>query len=529
MKHPSRFRVACMAAGAVAIMAGSMAQARDLTIALRSEPTSMDPQFHALTSNIQLSHTLFDKLATADENINPVPQLAESWEVDENVWTFKLRPDVKFSNGQPLTAEDVIFTFNRVPNVPNSPSSFQLFLAGIQQVEALDPLTLRITTDGANPILPINLSQIPILSHEAAAGPATEGKTTTELNRGDGLIGTGPYKFVSWQRGADLVFERNENYWGPEPAWDKVTYRMISNPAARVASLLAGDVDVIEGPSTDDIPRLEKDSNLRVIQTPSVRLIYIHINQSDDLPPGLKSPDGKNPLKDARVRKALSLAIDRQAIVARIMGGVAQAAGDLLPYPSFGTSEARSEAPKADLEKAKELLAEAGYGDGFELSLGSPAGRYTNDQEIAQAVASMWSRIGLKVDVQTMAPSVFFQRRGEYAFSTYLAGWAAASGETSNPLNALLATRDKDKSTGTTNYSHYSNPEMDALVAEAEQTLDDNKRSKLLIQAADIALNQDQALLPLQYEMTVWAMKKDIDYTGRADQMTLAQDFKPAK
>lgn len=506
----------------------SIAQARDLTIALRSEPSSMDPQFHSLTPNTQLSETLFDPLVRTDATAKPVPSLAESWVVDGNVWTFKLRPGVKFADGTPFTSEDVLFTYDRVPKVPNSPSSYSLYLSAIAKVEAPDPLTVKITTKGPSPVLLPNLSMVPIMSKKAASGSAPEGKTTVELNRGDGLVGTGPYKFVSWKRGAEIVFERNDLYWGDKPAWDRIIYRPISNSAARVAALLAGDVDLIEDPPTDDLPKLKKDPNLYVQETPSVRVIYIALNQGKDLPPGMSGTDGKNPLADKRVRQALSLAIDRKAIVERIMGGAAQTAANLLAYPGFGTSEKLSHVPDADPAKAKELLAAAGYPNGFTVSLGSPAGRYTNDQRIAQAVASMWARIGIKADVETMAPPVFFKKRDGFSFSTYLAGWAASSGEMLNPLTALVHTKKPELGLGTTNWSKYTNPELDKLVIEASRTLDDSKRSEMLQQAGSMVM-EDYGILPLQFELSVWAMKKDIRYGGRTDQMTLAQYMTPAK
>ena len=510
------------------LSAGGLVQARDLTIALATEPSSMDPQFHSLTPNIQFSETLFDPLVRTDAVALPVPCLAESWQVNGNVWLFKLRPNVKFSDGSPFTADDVVFTYARVPKVPNSPSSFTLYLKTIEKVEAVDPLTLRITTKGPSPVLLANLSIVPIMSRKAASGPAPEGRTTVELNRGDGLIGTGPYKFVSWKRGAEIVLERNPNYWGAKPAWDKAIYRPITNPAARVAALLAGDVDVIENPPTDYIAKLEKNPKLHIQKTPSVRVVYIGMNQSKEVPPGMSGTDGKNPLTDKRVREALSLAIDRNAIVARIMDGVAQPAANLLAYPAFGTSKKYATAAAADIPKAKALLAAAGYPRGFTLSLGSPNGRYINDQRIAQTVASMWTNIGVKTDVETMAPPVFFKKRDAYSFSTYLAGWAAATGEMAQPLTALVASHDPGLGMGTTNWSHYSNPELDRLIVEASKTQDDGKRAEMLQRAGETAMG-DFAILPLQFELSVWAMKQDLRYGGRSDQLTLAQDITLAK
>lgn len=518
-----------LSALAVGVLSGiGVAQARDLTIALATEPSSMDPQFHSLTPNIQFSETIFDPLVRTDGMARPVPCLAESWTVNGNVWLFKLRPNVKFSDGSPFTAEDVVFTYARVPKVPNSPSSFNLYLKSIDKVEAVDPLTLKITTKGPSPVLLPNLAVVPIMSKKAASGPAPEGKTTVELNRGDGLIGTGPYKFVSWKRGAEIVLERNTYYWGGKPTWDKVIYRPITKPAARVAALLAGDVDVIENPPTDDLAKLEKNPKLHIQKTPSVRVIYIALNQGKDVPAGMSGTNGKNPLTDKRVREALSLAIDRDAIVARIMDGVALPAANLLAYPAFGTSKKYATAPAADPAKAKALLAAAGYPNGFSLSLGSPNGRYINDQRIAQTVAGMWESIGVKTDVETMAPPVFFKKRNTYAFSTYLAGWAAATGEMSHPLTSLVLTHDPKLGVGTTNWYLYSNPELDKLVQEASKTQDDAKRGEMLGRASEMAM-ADYAILPIQFELSVWAMKSDLRYGGRSDQETLAQDITLAK
>src|SRR5690554_6794875 len=251
-----------MTALAASLCLSAAVQARDLIIALRSEPTSMDPQFHSLTPNTQLSETIFDPLVRTDKVAKPVPSLAESWTVDGDTWTFKLRKDVKFSDGTPFTAEDVVFTYERVPKVPNSPSSYALYLSSIDRLEVVDPHTLKIITKGPSPVLLPNLSMVPIMSAKAASGPAPEGKTTVELNRGDGLVGTVADKFVSWKLGAGIDLERNENDWREAAAWDRVIYRPINNPAARVAALLARDVDQSEDAPTDDLPKLKENKNL---------------------------------------------------------------------------------------------------------------------------------------------------------------------------------------------------------------------------------------------------------------------------
>jgi len=504
------------------------AYARDLVVALKTEPTSMDPQYHALTPNIQLSQTLFEGLTCSDADLAIKPCLAESWAANGKTWTFKLRPNVKFSDGSPFTSADVVFTLDRAGKVPNSPSSFKVYLQKVDKVEAVDPLTVRITTSEPYPLLAVNMVGLPIMSAKAAAGPAAEGKTTTELNSGSGLVGAGPYRFVSWKRGSEIIFERNPHYWGPAPAWDKVTYRPISNPAARVAALLAGDVDLAEDPPTDDLERLQKDPKLTVETKASNRVIYVALDQHSEKTPGIEGTNGKNPLLDKRVREALSLAVDRQALVARIMGGVGTPAAQLLPYPMFGASKNLVNAAKVNTDKAKALLKEAGYPDGFTMVLGSPNGRYINDSKVAQTLAAMWTRAGVKTSIDSNAPAVFFKNRDAYTYSAYMAGWGTSTGEMSNTLNSLLVTPNKEKGQGTTNRSRYSNPDMDKLVAESATQMDDAQRAGTLAKASEVAM-ADFAMLPIHFEHSVWAMKKGISFKGRADQQTMVQYATVAK
>ena len=521
-----RANLSAVALAALAFTGSAMA--RDLVVALKTEPSSMDPQYHALTPNIQLSQTLFEPMVCSDAEMQLKPCLAESWSASGNTWTFRLRPNAKFSDGSPVTAADVVFTFERVPKVPNSPSSFKIYLQEITKVEAVNPQTVRITTEKPYPLLPTNMAQLPIMSAKAASGAAPEGKTTTELNAGTGLVGAGPYKFVSWKRGSEIVFERNPHSWGPAPAWDKVIYRPISNPAARVAALLAGDVDLVEDPPTDDLERLKKEPKLNVVTKASNRIIYVALDQFNDQTPGIQGAGGKNPFRDKRVREAMSLAVDRTAMVDRIMGGVGTPAAQLLPIPMLGASKNLATPVKADPEKAKALLRAAGYPDGFTLVLGSPNGRYINDSKVAQTLASMWTRIGVKTTVDAAAPPVFFKNRDSYTYSAYLAGWGTATGEMSNTLNSLLVTPNKDKGVGTTNRSRYSNPAMDKLVDESADIMDTAKRGEMLARASEVAM-ADFAMLPIHFEHSVWAMKKGLEFSGRADQQTMVYQVTPSK
>ncbi len=428
----------------------SPAGAQELKIALAAEPTSIDPLYHTLNPNNQVARHIFDRLVHQDARQRLVPGLALSWKpIDAGTWEFKLRPGVKFHDGAPLTPEDIIFSIDRADKVPNSPASFAIYTKAVKGIDVIDPLTLHIKTGTPYPLLPNDLSTIAIQEKRAV-----EGKGTEDFNKGTAAIGTGPYKFVEWVPGNRLVLERNDNYWGPKPDWAKVIMRPIPNNAARVAALLAGDVDFIENVPTADLQRLKANPAVRVVETVSNRVIYLHLDSNRDQSPFVFGNDGKplakNPLKDRRVRLAISKAINRPAIVERVMEGAAIPAGQLLPDGFFGVSPNLK--PMAyDPEGAKKLLAEAGYPDGFRLTRHSPNDRYVNDEKVAQAVAQMLSRVGIKTDVQAMPQAVYFTRASKLEFSFMLLGWGADTGEPSSPLKSLLATNNPAKGMGTAN------------------------------------------------------------------------------
>ena len=273
-------------------------------------------------------------------------------------------------------------------------------------------------------------------------------------------------------------------------------------------------------------PRIKAATGYKVVQGLSARVIYLHFDYIDDVPPGVADTGGKNPFRDQRVREAISKAIDREAIVARIMGAVAMPAGELLPPMMFGANKDAT-APKADVEGAKKLLAQAGYPNGFTLVLSTPNDRYVNDAQVAQAVAQMLARVGLKVSVDAMTASQFFAKRTRREFGFWLAGWISDTGEMSAQIKPLAATPNRDKGWGTTNPGGYSNPEVDTLLERALGTINDEKRAALLAQASRIAM-ADYGVLPLHFEMTTWAMRKDLAYTPRVDQNTQAMLVKRA-
>ncbi|MFD2236907.1 ABC transporter substrate-binding protein [Aureimonas populi] len=526
-----------LAAGLIAASAlAGGASAQQLTIGLASEATSMDPQFHNLATNSQVRQNIFESLIAQDALQGLQPALATEWEaVDDTTWRYTLREGVTFHDGTPFTARDVIYSYCRVPLVENSPSSFSIYTQSVTAMRAEGDHTLIVETNGPNPLMPVESSTIAILSADAAGaeeevvfnGEGCEGMGTvpqaTAFNDPAVSVGTGPYKLVEFTRGAQLVLSRNDDYWGEAPHWERVVLRPITSAGPRVAALLSGDVDLIESPPIQDLPRLEQ-AGFNVVDTLSNRVIYLAPFQEDEAP-SLTGTDGANPMTDPRVRQAMSLAINREAIVERIMNGYAEPAGELLPPPMFGTS-GRAVDPY-DPARAQELLAEAGWPDGFGVVLGTPNDRYINDEQVAQAVAQMLTRIGIRTQVDATTASQFFSRRNNLEFPLYLAGWGASSGEMSSPLKSLVATYDREAGMGVTNAARYSSEELDTILREAMVTIDDEERSRLLQEAETIALD-DFGILPLHYERSAWAMKPEIAYEPRVDQYTLAFAVRPA-
>ena len=508
------------------------AGAQELKIGLSSEPSSIDPHFHNLAPNTSMMGHIFDTIVEQDEQQRVVPRLAVSWRtLNDTTWEFKLRPGVKFTDGSDFTANDAIYSFCRVPQIENSPSSMAINVRAITGMTAPDPLTLIVTTAQPHPLLPSEMSTIAILSakangagtvtfdRQACKGVGTYPKTEA-FNSGEAAIGTGPYKLVRYTKGDRIILERNEGHWGEKPIWQRAVFRPITSAGPRVAALLAGDVDLIENVPIQDLPRVKSNPAFKVVEGLSNRVIYLHFNYLDEPVPGVADGGGKNPFRDRRVREAISKAVDRDAIVARIMGGVAVAAGELLPSVLFGANK-DAKAPKVDVEGAKKLLAEAGYPNGFALTLGAPNDRYVNDALIAQAVAQMLTRAGFKVTLDAVTQTQFFARRNKREFGIWLAGWGSDTGEMSSPLKALIATPNRDKGMGTTNPGGYSNPKVDALLEQALATVDDGKRDALLAEASRIAM-ADYGALPLHFEMTTWAFRKDLGYVPRLDQRTRA-------
>jgi peptide/nickel transport system substrate-binding protein len=514
------------AVSAFAVGAAGPAKAQNLTMAVGAQITSLDPHYHALSPNFAVATMIFDTLTQFDADARMEPGLAESWKVvSPTAWEFKLRPNVRFHNGNPFTAEDVAFTIGRVPQVPNSPSSYAIYTRAIERVEVVDPLTVRFHTRSPYPVLPNDLAQVAILDRETHDQASTD-----DFNSGKVAIGTGPFRYVDFRSGERLRLERNEEYWGDKAHWKAVDYRVVVNDSARTAGVLAGDVDFIDQVPTSDITALKRDERVKLAEKDGLRIIFLaldhlHPEGSPQITDKDGKPLGKNPLLDVRVRRALSMAIDRQAIASRVMEGAAKPAGQFLPEGAFGHVPGL-DAPKADPEAAKKLLAESGYPDGFRITLSGPNDRYMNDGRIVQAIGQMWTRIGIRTTVDAQPWTAFISRAGRQELSAFLVGWGTASGEASSPLRSLVASYNRDKGFGFSNRGRYANPAMDAKLEAALAELDDGKREALLQEATTIAM-QDVGIIPIHIQKNLWAMRPTLTHESRADELTRAQDVRP--
>jgi peptide/nickel transport system substrate-binding protein len=513
------FRTACLAV-CVMLFAAS-ASAADLRIGVASEVTTLDPHFFHLTSNTEIHKGIYSGLVTQDAGMKVVPDLAAAWRnLDATHWEFKLRPGVTFHDGSPLTADDVVFTYERARNVPNSPGSFLQYLKHVTKTTAADPLTVIVETDGPDPIVLNELQNVWIVSRKNGAGA-----TSSDYNSGKAAIGTGPYRLGEWVQGDHITLRRFEGYYGPKPDWETVTYRAIVNDAARTASLLSGDVDLIASVPANDLANVRANAKLTVSTMASNRCFFWAVDVDRDVSPMITDLDGKpmtkNPLKDVRVRKAMSKALDRDALVSRVMQGQGIPTAQFMPDGVPGVSPNMK--PEAyDLEGAKKLLAEAGYPNGFGLTIASTNDRYINDAAIAQATGQMWSRLGLKITVNTLPKAVYFTRANKLEYSVLLAGNSTDTSEPLSQLSYLLGTWDAAKGTGVGNWGRYSNPELDRLLASAYGTMDDGKRAALISQAYELSLGRDVAAIPMLFQITAWGMRKGVTYGGFPQDATVA-------
>ena len=351
--------------------------------------------------------------------------------------------------------------------------------------------------------------------------------TVADFNSGKNVIGTGPYMLKSYVKGSGIELVRNENYWGPKPEWKEVKLVPVPNAGPRLTGLLSGDFDIIENPAARDLPRIKENPKFAYVATPSTRLIFLQPDIGRSSSPQVKAPNGANPLQDLRVRRAISMAIDRKTITSRIMDGMATPAYQYMPDGMFG---ALAKAPeiKYDPEAAKKLLAEAGYPNGFEMTISSTNDRYINDSQVSQAVAQYLSRVGIKTTVDAVTASIYFPKRAKREYSFSMGGWPSEVGEASALFGLWVASLDAPNSLGTSNYGGFSNADFDKVYLKAAVTVDSAARQKLLEQSTQIALD-NVPLIPLHFESTIWAFRKGLAYEGRRDQYTLATSVTKAK
>ncbi len=503
------------------------ALAADLVIATKNGPASMDPHFTATSANAEATKHIFDTLLRSGNKLEIQPSLATSWQaLDDTTWEFKLRPGVKFHDGSDFTAKDVKFSIERIPNV-TGPNPSTIYVRRVASVEIVDDYTVRVKTNGPAPTLPNDFIRLFVVSQKAAADYSTKDSSAEGFNTGKATIGTGPYKFVSWAPTQDLVLEKFDGYWdGPQP-WDKVVRKEIPNDAARVAQLKAGQVDLISKVPATDLASIESDSALQVIKTESIYIPYLEFDFRADSPQvwdnGGKKLD-KNPFLHAKVREAFDLALDRETIVEFALEGMGAVSTQLVSPNIFGYNKTIA-APAFDVEKARKLMAEAGYPDGFKVALS-----YANDRmptELGPTVAQMLAAINVTVDVQGVPAAVFnpAKTRGEY--SLYMASWGTLTGEANYMLSSLMHSNDAAKSLGAFNVRGYSNPQMDKLIEGAAVEMDEGKR-RTMLEDANLLVASDRPDLPLATNLSAWGARADtVTYDPRSDEDTLAMDVHP--
>ncbi len=497
-----------------------------LTVATGGAFTSIDPHYHNLGPNNSIANYVFEPLVKFDAQSRPVPGLAASWRaVDATTWEFKLQPNAKFHDGTPFTADDVVFTFGRIPQVLNSPSSFAFATKPVGKFDIPDPHTIRMTTAEPAPLFPLIVTAPMIVSRKNG-----EGATTADYNSGKAAIGTGPYKLVSAALGDRVTFKRYDNWWDGKAPYEAMTYRMIPSDASRSAALQAGDVDVIDQVPTRDVASLRGNPKLEILAAPGQRLIYLYVDYRDQSP-GITDMDGKpipNPMRDVRVRRALSIAINRNGIRDRIMDGFSAPTGQLMPEGASGHDPSIKPDPY-DVEGAKKLLAEAGYPHGFAITLQGPNDRYVNDRAIVEAIAQMWTRAGLKVTVDTKPASMFFAAASRDELGIDLTGWSSDTGEASSNLIQIVASSNPAKGRGAVlRPSHYANPKADEVIERAIATLDEAARESLYREATKIGAD-NVAYIPIHHQVNVYAIRKGVPFHARMTEGIRPSNFLPGR
>ena len=485
------------------------ANAETLKWARAGDSLTLDPHAQNEGPTHTLAHQIYEPLIIRDHSGEFQAALATDWAVsdeDPNVWVFSLREGVTFHDGADLTAEDVVFSFERAKS---ENSAMKELLNSIVEIRAVDDLTVEFVTDGPNPILPNNFTNLFVVDKGWAE--ANDVVAVQDIANGDtnyaatNANGTGPFTLVSREPDVLTVLEANADYWGKDEFPLDVTrieYRPIQNAATRVAALLSGEVDFIQDVPVQDIARVDGTDGLTVKTAPQNRVIFFGMNVgADDLE--RDSVDGANPLADAKVRQAMNMALNREAIQQVVMAGQSQPAGMIAPPFVNGWTEALDAVPEGDVDAAKALMDEAGYGDGFSIQLDCPNDRYVNDEAICQAAVGMLGQIGVQVNLNAQPKAQHFPLIQNGTTDFYMLGWGVPTYDSEYIFNFLAHTKGDDR--GSWNATNYSNPDLDAKIASLASETDLDARDATIGEIW--ATLQDETLyLPVHHQVLNWGM-----------------------
>lgn len=486
--------------------------------AAQGDPQTMDPhsQNEGLTNSV--NSQVYEFLMIRDRSLKLGPGLAIEWrQTDPLTWVFKLRPNVKFHDGTPFTAEDVVFSVNRARH-PNS--QIAVYANQVGTVRRIDDLTVEFRLAQPNPIFLDHPNSIMIMSktwsEKHNVTTPLDYKNKEEKYTSLHANGTGPFRLISRQPDVKTIWKRNEAWWGKaEGNITSVTFTPIKADATRVAALISGEVDFILDPPPQDIERLEKTASTKVINGVENRVIFIGMDQARDelLYSNVK---GKNPFKDRRVRQAMYQAIDIEAIKTRLMRNQAFPTGGITPSPLGAFNDPAIERRRPyDVNAARRLMQEAGYGNGFEVTIHCPNNRYINDEKICQALAAMWAQIGIRVRLDAQPRAVYFPRLDKLEVSLYMLGWGGAITDAETTLTPVLRNRG-DKGVGAYNYGNYRNDRLDQAAAASSRETDPKKREALIKQAL-LAHNEEINHIPLHRQVIPWAARRNVNAVHRAD------------
>jgi peptide/nickel transport system substrate-binding protein len=514
----SRWVLAAVVAG---LAAGAMpADAKTLRWANRGDMQTTDPhsQNEGLTNSINA--LIYEFLVDRDKKLGLVPKLAESWQrVNDTTWRFKLRAGVKFHDGTPFTADDVVFSYERARA---DTSQLRAYSNSAGMPRKIDDLTIEFTTNGPNPVELDYIATINIMSKawcekNHATKPQNYGGKE-DMATAHQANGTGPYMLKSREPDVKTVLAKNPAWWGIKAGQfegnvDEVVFTPIGSDATRLAALISGEVDLINDPPPQDVPRLKQTPNIKVIEGTENRVVFIGMDQhSDEL--AYASVKGKNPFKDKRVRQALYQAIDIDAIQKTVMRGLAQPTGAMLPNPLQSNPKIEKRLPH-DKAAARKLLAEAGFPNGFDVTLDCPNNRYVNDEKICQALAAMWSQIGVNTRVNAMPRATYFPKLEKLDTSLYMLGWGGGNTDAIFILQPVLSTYS-GKGDGDYNYGRYTNAKLDELTTRIKTEMNAEVRLGM-IQDALTAQQADINHIPLHRQVIPWASRASVSVVHRAD------------